>query len=255
MLGVQSSLVQFKLVNRQFDRQMQTFERLPQVRRDLEYFESKAPSIKSVDELLKDRRLTEFVLKGFQLEERVDAKGFIRKVLTEDTEDPKALVNRLNDPRFRQLAKALQGLSEGKAIFADPDARAAMVKAYKTNEFEKYQGEQAPGLREALYFRREIGKMENIFQVIASKPLATVVRVALGLPEEFATLPAAQQKRFLDGRFDLEKLKDPKFLDRFLDRFLANNDLRNNNAGSPYAMLFSPGPGLGVNLGPQGLII
>lgn len=252
--GTISSLVRFKAVTAQLDRQQKSFERQPLVKRAIEYFNEKAPDIKSVDDLLKDRRLTEFVLGAFQLEEKVDAKGLLRKLLSEDPADQKSLANRLSDPRYRQLAAALTGLKNGTAIFSNANARSGLISAYKTNQFEKYQGEQTPGLREAFYFKRQIGSADNIFQVIGSEPLAKVVRVALGLPKEFSGLPAKQQAKFLENRFDLEKIKEPRELNKFIDRFLANNDSL-NSTGSGIADLFAPSNGLGIQLGAQGLVI
>lgn len=263
-LGLQNSLSQFKVITATLDRQNAVFEREPTVKRDIEHFLEKAPRISSVDDLMKDRRSLEFVLTAFQLEDQIDSKAFIRKIISQDLEDPAVLANRLRDTRYRALAEALQGLSQGQPIFANANKLAAVVQGYKTNQFEKFQGEKSDGLREAFYFRRQIGAIVNqsgtddytkILQMISSKPIARVVRVALGLPEEFSTLDGKTQARMLERRLDIKDLQDPKKLGKFIDRFLANLDLSaNNSAASPYAELFAPASG-GGGLGVRGILV
>jgi hypothetical protein len=65
-----------------------------------------APGITDAEALLKDRRALTLVLEAFQLETEIDKRATLRRVLTEDPANSKSLVNRLTDPRWRELAKA-----------------------------------------------------------------------------------------------------------------------------------------------------
>lgn len=260
-LGLQSSLAQYKVVSAQYDRFEANFTRTPQIKRDIAHFTEKAPAIDSVDKLLKDRASLQFVLASFQLEDKVDAKALIRKIITQDPDDSASLVNRLSDPRYKSLAVALQGLNEGTAIFKTKKTFDAIISSYKTNQFEKAEGEQNPGLREAFYFKREIAGVNNIFQILSSKPLSQVVRVALGLPEEFSTLDAKTQARTIAKRLDITKFKDPNFVNRFIDRYLANTDAKaNSTSTSPYVGLLQSSQGSSLstfvfNPGSGGILI
>jgi hypothetical protein len=69
-------------------------------------FREAAPRIADVDALLKDRRALKIVLEAFQLESEIDKRGILRKVLTEPPDEQGSLVNRLADPRWRELARA-----------------------------------------------------------------------------------------------------------------------------------------------------
>lgn len=238
-----SSIVQYRVVNAQQERFMTQFEKIPQVKSAIAAFEKKAPEITTVDGLLKDRRTLEFVLSAFQLEEKVDAKGILKKLLTEDPVNDKSLANILSDPRYKAFAKAMEPLRLGSKPFSSATFVATLVKGYETNEFEKYQGEQTPGLREALYFKRNIGGITKTMQLLGSKALTEVVRVALGLPKEMGLLPVAKQAKLIEQHLDVSKFSDGKFVDRFIDRYLANNDRANSEAagGNPMLGLFNGG--------------
>jgi hypothetical protein len=66
-----------------------------------------ATRITDVDALLRDRRALTMVLEAFQLESEIDKRALLRRVMTEDPAASSSLVNRLSDPRWRQLADAV----------------------------------------------------------------------------------------------------------------------------------------------------
>jgi hypothetical protein len=71
-----------------------------------------APRIADAEALLKDRRALTLVLEAFQLESEIGKRAMLRRVLTEDPADEKSLVNRLADPRWRELANAFAARRE-----------------------------------------------------------------------------------------------------------------------------------------------
>jgi hypothetical protein len=232
MAVVGSSVVQYQIVNAQRDRLMTQFEKQPQIKRDLAHFTEAAPNLTSVDALLKDRRSLQVVLSAFQLEDQVDSRALLKQVMTQDPTDPASLSNRLNDPRYKKLAAAIYPLSQGTKVFATAASRDAIVSGYETNEFEKYQGEQIPGMREALFFKRNAGQLTSAIQILNNKVMTEVVRVSLGLPKEIAYLSAKKQAEVFAKRIDVEKFKDSGFVDRFINRYLINNDqLQNGTTG------------------------
>ena len=227
-----SALAQYKVVTKRRDQQMQQFERQPDVKRNLAAFNERAPKIDSVDALLKDRKTLTVVLSAFQLEDSLDQIGLLRKIISQSPDDDNSLANRLNDQRYKRLAAALHGLVNGDKVLADDASKQAIVNSYKTNEFEKYQGDIAGGMREAMYFDRNIASVTSTFQVIASKPMLEVVRVALGLPQEISLLPVAKQKEIIDKRVDIKKFADDGFRQRFIDRYLAKKDVEASQANA-----------------------
>lgn len=86
-------------------------EKARQIRAETAYYEQRAPAITSVDALLADERMLAIVLKAFDLEHAVGAKGLLRRVLTEG---PRALsdtkpstAQSIDDQRFLALSAAL----------------------------------------------------------------------------------------------------------------------------------------------------
>jgi hypothetical protein len=249
--GLTSSASAYRLVKKDQTRLLAAFEKLPTYRREVDHYRANVGKVASVDALMKDRRLLTVALSAFQLESEIDKKALIRKIVTEDPSDPKALANRLADPRWQKFARAFHSLAaDGGAAVRDPQAVAAVLGGYRTNEFEKAMGESKEAVREAMYFKRVAPGLDSVVKVLGDKVAAKVVRETLGLPLAFGALDVQQQKRMLAKKsFDPAKFADPAFLDKFVDRFLAVSD-RANAASNPNPLLdlFSASSPGGVNL-------
>lgn len=221
----QSALTGFRKIEARTDFYKGVFDKQAETKRDLAYFKEKFPKVTSVDALLKDRRLTEFVLGAVGLEAAIDQKAIIKKALTEDPAATTSLVNRLADPRWAQFAKAMSFLNTEPAKAADAKVQVGLVEGWRTNGFEKWAGEtNGSAVREAMYFKRTISSVNTMWQAIANPTIGKVLRVGLGQPEAFAALDADKQHARLIKGIDLAEFKDPKKVDRFLQRFLANSD-------------------------------
>jgi hypothetical protein len=223
--------------------QMQArFEEQKTVTREVDRFRERAAAIGSVEELMKDRRTLQFVLEAYQLEGEIDKRGIINKLLTDDPANTRSFANRMIDPRYRQINRDF-GLTEGA-----PLANAALVERIidrtLTNRFEKAQGEANPGVREALYFKRAIGTVNSVVELMNDRVLTSVVRGALGLPDKFGLLEFDQQKRILEKRVDFEKLKEPREVDRLVQAYLIKTaNERAPGASNPMMSLFGGGGG------------
>ena len=97
--------------------------------------------------------------------------------------------------------------------------------------FEKKLGEQNPALREAEYFRRNIGDIENGFDILGDKVLRAVVTTTLNLPQQIALQSVDKQKSLIDARIDVEDFKDPEFVEEFIQKFLITSDSNAAQAG------------------------
>lgn len=217
------------------------FEARRDIARDVERFRDRAAAIGSIDELLRDRRTLGFVLEAFQLESEVDKRAVVRRLLTEDPADPRSFANRMVDPRYRQINRAFGG-RDGPPL-ADAALVERIVRLTLTNRFEKENGEANPGLREALYFKRMIGGIETVTQLMADRALTTVARVALGLPKQFGLLEFEQQRAILERRLDPSKFKDPVWVDRFVQRYLMLNHEAAGPGADPRLALFGGADG------------
>ncbi|MAL80608.1 MAG: hypothetical protein CMN55_16135 [Sneathiella sp.] len=247
-----SSLLWYKLANNQKDAHMKSFEAQPTVSRDLATFKEKIGEIKSVDDLMKNRTVLNMVLSAFQLESEIDKPAMVKKILTEDPTDKDSLVNRLVEPRWTKLANALHGLNSDPDFFQKEANVNAILAGYKTNEFEKFEGEKADGVREALYFKRMAGNVESLGQIMADKTLMHVVRVGLGLPESFQSLEFSQQRDRLEKQINIDDFKDPEKIEKMIQRFLVYTEMNNTDpAANPILSLFQPISTDGGFVGPQ----
>lgn len=212
------------------DRMFAQFKRDPRVQRAVAEFKERVAKVDSLDEFVKDYKVYTFTLTAFQLEEKADAPGFMKKILGQDLNDDKSYVNRLVDPRFKQMAKTFDFEALGVINLKDPKVIDQVVEGYLVNEFEKRMGEQNPALREAMYFKRNASQVTSVYQILSDKTLSKVVRVGLGLPEQMAYLDAKKQAAMIEKRLDVKKLSDPRFVDRLLRQYVARVDAQANSA-------------------------
>lgn len=163
------------------EQQFAVIQRDPLIDRDVQYFLENAGEVETVEEFVNDRRLMSVALSAFALDEEINLLGRMKVILTEPPEDEDSLVNKLIDPRFKEIAEAFQFASRGTGRLKLISFRNEVVDMFLTNEFEKRLGQQNPALREAEYFRRKIGDIDGTFDILGDKVLRAVVTFTLGL--------------------------------------------------------------------------
>lgn len=193
----------------------QTFAKDPQAQLDqfakdkttkaaTEYFNKNIGKVKTVDDLFKDRKLTEYVLKAYDLAEEIVRPGRIKRMLGENPTASGALVNRMTDTRFKAMATDLRldtadGLKNLSSAVVTKKISAQFVQA----EFERKLGQQDPALREAIYFARKIDDITNVYNVLGDKVLRSVVTATLSLPQNLAIQPVETQARAVEARIKI----------------------------------------------------
>lgn len=118
-----SGLAGYSFLTRTRDTQQELLAKSPDVARDTAKFTEKLKDIQSADELMEDRALLKVALGAFGLDEDIDNRAFIKKILESDLADTGSLANRLADKRYLALAKTFNFASEDGAQL--PDARSA----------------------------------------------------------------------------------------------------------------------------------
>ena len=101
-----SGVAGWRFLERTSERQQAAFEKSATVKREIAYFEEKIGSVTRAADLLGDRRLLKVALTAFGLEDKIDQKAFIRKVLEEGTTKEDALAVKLSDPAWKNLSAA-----------------------------------------------------------------------------------------------------------------------------------------------------
>jgi hypothetical protein len=234
-----SASLGYRMVANSLDKQIAAFKSSPMVQRDIAYFRQAMAKVDSPDDITGDYRLFKFVLSAFGLDSQINAKALMKKVLAEDPTDPKSLSNKLVDSHYREIAKAFD-FAGGSVDLKAESFLSSVIDRYVTTEFEKKTEQTNPGVRLALYFKRMAPQLTSWYQVLGDKNLYEVVRTALGMSSLAAGSDIDKQAKSLEKRIGIENLKDPKFLDRFVSRFLAGYDASNSSQTLSIASLIQP---------------
>ncbi len=201
------ALASFKLLLKNRNQQFDVFAKQAKILKDIAYFKDKIAKVETPADIVKDRRLLMFVTSAFGLEGEEKFGGRIRKVLESDLKDPNSFANRTIDPRYKQLAEAFKFKEFGtfytkQALFVND-----VANRYVRNEFEKSLGDKNPALREAEYFLRTIGGVQDTYQILGDKVLRSIVTTALGLPANIAVQSIEKQKALIDAKLDIKKFQ------------------------------------------------
>ncbi|MEZ5715404.1 MAG: DUF1217 domain-containing protein [Paracoccaceae bacterium] len=237
-------LVGWAFLNRTLDRQSAAFEASSEVKRDTEYFAETIGEIDTAEQLVSDRRLLSVALGAFGLEDDIDNRFFVRKMLEEGTIAADSFANRMADDRYKAFSKAF-----GFGDFDTPRTKLSyfadeIIGQYQEHAFEVAVGDQDETLRLALNAQRELATMaeEAIadgteddtmwFRVMGNKPLREVFEVALGLPSSFGQLDLdVQLETFRDksarqlGHGEISQFADPEAIEKLVQRYLVRTQM------------------------------
>ncbi|QRE76673.1 DUF1217 domain-containing protein [Methylobacterium aquaticum] len=115
-----NTLTSYMLLSRNLATSLQRKGQDPIVARETAYYQANIGKVKSVDDFMADKRLYNYAMKAFGLEDMGYAKAFMRKVLTEGTSSATAFANRLADDRYVAFAKAYDFSPGASAKGTDP---------------------------------------------------------------------------------------------------------------------------------------
>jgi hypothetical protein len=233
VIAVASTAAGFRAIARDVDRALDRVAERPEVKRETAYYLANISKVRSIDDLMADRRLLAFALEAHGLADMAYAKGLVRRALVEGVDNNRSLANRLVDPRWRDFVTTFNFARNGAATTSFTRAKAGTVERYERQALEEQAGAQNAGVRLALYFQRKAPEATSAIQVLADKALSEVVRTTLGIPAATAALPLDRQIALLESRLDFSTFRDSDKLGRFLDRFSARWDMaRAGEAGS-----------------------
>ena len=129
--------------------------------RDADYFRENIGAITSAEDLVKDRQLLTVALGAYGLQDDINNRFFIRKVLEEGTASPDTLANRFSDTRYREFSEGFGFGPEEFVKTGEPDFVEAIIARFKTNSFEVAAGAQNDSMRIALYAERTLSTLAN----------------------------------------------------------------------------------------------
>lgn len=243
------------LLNRTMESQRAAFDTAPEIVRDTEYFERNIASIRTAEDLVADRRLLRVALGAFGLQEDIDNRYLIRKVLESDISDPASLANALSDHRYKQFSEAfgfgdrLLGPRTGASGFG-PDVTAR----FRSRSFEVAVGDQDETLRLAMNAARELADIGNEdttdnarwYRILGTPPLRAVFETAFGLPAGFGQLDIERQLEvFKDtsrtklGVEGADAFADAAIREKLIQTFLLRDQMKAFESQSPASIALS----------------
>ncbi len=224
-----SSFLGLALVDATRDRQIQSIQNSAQGKREITAFRERIGNIETVDQLMEDNELYVFVMKAYDLEDQIFGKALMAKVLKSDLDDPKALVNRLTDQRFRDLNRDLGFLPDDAGnnnTFLIP-WQDKMVDRFVERQFINGQADQNATIGTALEFRRLAPSITEPFGFLKNAELSEFIRTTLGIPAASAGLDIDRQADLIDKKFDFDKLQDPAEIEKLIIKYTAIKDAQN----------------------------
>lgn len=189
-------------------------------------FESAVSKLKDPSELFdkKNYKLLNYILTAYGLESEINNTGKLRKVVESDLTDTNSLANRMSDSRFLALASALNFDAGGLSSIQSDSFKSGVEARYAKARYEIDLGQKNTALRQAQYFKNNIGSITDIYSVLGDNTLRAVVTAVGNIPLETAVQSVETQAQVFGKQFDVSKAKDAKYVDRYIQRFLAASD-------------------------------
>lgn len=205
------------------------------IQQETAYYLENIGNVRSIDDLMKDDRLYEYALRAYFIEDRINDTEFMNKVLEGGGRNPASFASKQSNPAFAAFARAFDFATLGEEATTYVAVRETTVEKYLRQTLEEDAGAQNEGVRLALYFERKASSITSPYQILGDQALATVVRTALGLPQEMANADVDKQAALISKRLDIEDLQDPQKVGKFLQKFTTLWEI--NNPSTPAASL------------------
>lgn len=236
----------WRFLQRTYYAQAEAFNKSTVMQRDTEYFAQKISEVTSAEDLVSDRRLLSVALGAFGLQDDINNRYFIRKILEEGTTSDDALSMRLSDTRYRKLSAAFGFGPASDRKVGDAGFAADIIAKFQSNSFEVAAGDQNSAMRVALYAERELPLLAiddgstnaKWFTIMGDPPLRELFEKALNLPKSFGSIDIDQQLRvFKDravavfGSDDLSRFEHPEAVQEVITKFVVRDQLGSANGG------------------------
>ena len=181
-----TSLLGLRITDATQSSQVETIRNSVQHSRAIENFRTQVKDIETVDQFVDNYEVYSFVMKAFDLEDQIFGKAMIKAALKSNIEDDEALINRLTDPRIKDLYDAMgfgeDGVGNINTILGS--WRTKMVDRYVDRIFVNDQAAQNDTVGAALEFRRRAAEIDGPFDVLKNVDTANFMRRVLGLPDQ-----------------------------------------------------------------------
>ncbi|WP_368185791.1 DUF1217 domain-containing protein [Aestuariibius sp. HNIBRBA575] len=231
----------WRFLNRTLDMQKQAFEESSTIVRKSDYFRENITKIKSAEELVGNRRLLEVALGAFGLDDDINNKFYIEKVLSEGTINDDSLANKLSDKRYAAFSEAFGFGNMGGAGRVRFDGFAdEILEKYDDRQFELAVGEQDNSMRLALNMPSALDEVLSNsstidgqwFSLMGNTPIRTMFETALGFSSSFGSLDIdlqlsnfKERSESVFGTSDLSEFQDSEMQEKLTRLFLVQSEI------------------------------
>lgn len=205
---------------------------------EIEYFEKKMESISTVDELLADSRLVTFLLESQEIDPKSVTNDELKQMFASDLDDPKSYVNQLDNKSFAKIVASFNFDTEGN-LTADTLGTVQQrgdvlqtVNNYYRQTLEEEQGDSNEGVRLALYFERKASSITSAYDILGDSALLNFFKTAYNLSTYFSSQELEKQAATVEKFVELDKLSDPDYVQKVIQRFTALYDSQNGATNS-----------------------
>ncbi|RUZ02078.1 MULTISPECIES: DUF1217 domain-containing protein [unclassified Mesorhizobium] len=219
------------------------------IKSETAYYLANVTNVKSIDDLMANSRLYNYVLSAYGLDPATESKDLIRNVLAGGIRDADSVANKMTNKAYAGLAAAFNFEQYGEAATTINPAQQPTVDKYMRQTLEEDAGQTNQGVRLALYFDRKAPTITSWYDVLADTALASVVRTVLGLPDSFATADVDKQAQLFEQKLDISDFSDPEKLGKFLTRFTSMYEINNptSSAVTSVSVLFAQPLTVGIS--------
>lgn len=217
-------------------------------------FSKSIAKIENVEELLSDKKLTEFILVANNIDPKTVDKNALKKAFAADPEDAKGFLNTPAGRQFKAMVNAFNFDAKGNLTTAKIDsgqnkgARLATNDLYLHQSLETQQGASNEGVRLALYFQRKASQVNSVYDIMSDPALYNVIKTTYSLPASMSNMDVTRQAKMLEKLFPIKDLHDAGKVDHLLKRFSAVYDAVNGvNTASPASAILTRGSGIGMS--------
>ena len=184
-----------------------TYSQQSSVQQAVSYYEANIGKVKSVQQLVQDPKLLNFVLTAFGLQADSNEPALVQQVLESDITQNSSLANTLLDPRYKQMAGEFDFAQAGMKNFSEGAVVTDVVNRYLTNAYEYSLDNVNPALQKAAYFLRNVGSITSAYSILGDPVLRDVFETTTNLPQTIANLPVQDESRLVNSKVDIKEFE------------------------------------------------
>ncbi|MAU94794.1 MAG: hypothetical protein CMP81_02730 [Fulvimarina sp.] len=181
-----STFTTYQLYTRDQSRVLDRIAAEPVNQRLADYYRKTIGDVTSVKEFMDDYKLYSYAMTAYGLEDQIDSRALIRKVLESDLSDEKSFANQLSDERYRDFAKAFSFVTA--ADETDPVAQTNAQQQVMVEGYSEHRTKAAQAIAaSANYYTENIGAVKTVSQFLDDDKLFSVALEAAGIDASIAS--------------------------------------------------------------------